>query len=368
MPTQQTDAAVIAHDVDADPARHVERILSDYLDVRLRECADLDPAFGEAAQDLAKFALNGGKRTRPTFAWWGWRSAGGAAEGPEAEAVLRAVTALELIQVCALAHDDLIDDSDTRRGHPALHRNFSDMHGRRGFRGDSDRFGMSVAILLGDLALVWADDMLRDAGLAPEALHRALRPWQAMRTEVLAGQYIDVLGQGSGEENTQAVLRIDELKAASYTVQRPLQLGAAIGGADDPTLDALSRYGSDIGVAFQLRDDLLGVFGDPAVTGKPAGDDLREGKRTLLITEALERAGHGDAERIRRTLADPAPSERDIEQTREILVRVGAVDEVETRIESLTSSAMAFLREAALAEPAATKLAELAVAATKRRY
>lgn len=357
---------------DTDLPRQVRHVLADYLDGRLAESKDLDPAFGEAAQELAKFALDGGKRARPTFAWWGWRAAGGAETGSEAQAMLRAATALELIQACALAHDDLIDNSDTRRGAPALHCGFAKAHLRQGFAGSGDKFGMAVAILLGDLALVWADDMVHESGLGPDALTRAMRPWRAMRTEVLAGQYLDVLGLAREDESTGAALRIDELKAASYTVLRPVQFGAEIAGADQATLDALSRFGSDIGVAFQLRDDLLGVFGDPLVTGKPAGDDLREGKRTLLVAEALERAGKqhdpNSADLIRSVLADPEPTARSIEQVCDALVQLGAVHAIEARIEELTTTAKQALDTTYVAEPAAAKLAELAMAATNRTH
>jgi geranylgeranyl diphosphate synthase type I len=358
--------------VETDLPDQVQRILADYLDTRIAECRDLDPSIAEAAQELARFALSGGKRLRPTFAWWGWRAAGGDADGPQALATLRAGSALELLQASALVHDDLIDDSDTRRGSTTVHKRFTALHREQGWGGDPARFGMAVSILLGDLALAWADDMLHDAGLAPEALARALRPWQAMRTEVLTGQYLDVIGQARGDSTPRAALRINELKCASYTVQRPLQLGAEIAGGDAATLSALRRFGADIGIAFQLRDDLLGVFGDPAVTGKPAGDDLREGKRTLLIAEAFE-AAHGQSDHaavafLHSVLGDRTLDTGRVERARDLLVQLGAVRAVEERITTLTGNALAALSSTALAEPAATRLGELAVAVTDRTH
>jgi geranylgeranyl diphosphate synthase, type I len=358
--------------VEADLPGQVQQTLADYLEIRLAECKDLDPSIAEAAHELARFALGGGKRLRPTFAWWGWRAAGGPAEGPRATAMLRVASSLELLQACALVHDDLIDESDTRRGKPTLHRVFARMHRDAGWSGEPGQFGMAAAILLGDLALAWSDDMMHAAGLAPAELARALQAWQAMRTEVLSGQYLDVIGQVRGDSTPQAALRINELKSASYTVQRPLQLGAEIAGADEATLSALHRFGSDIGVAFQLRDDLLGVFGDPAVTGKPAGDDLREGKRTLLIAEALDHAreqgDHAAAELLHSVLGDPDLDAGRVEQAREILLRLGAVRAVEERITTLTGTALAALSSATLAEPAATRLSELAVTVTDRTH
>ena len=351
-------------------AHRVQRTLDTYLRSRRAECAELDDAFAEAVDGLSEFVLRGGKRIRPTFAWWGWRAAGGADRGERAEAMLQAASSLELVQACALVHDDLIDDSWIRRGNPSMHKEFAELHRRAGWSGGANQFGMTAAILLGDLSLSWADDMLHTAGLTPDALSRALAPWRAMRTEVLAGQYLDVLGQVRGDESPEAAMRTGQLKAASYTVRRPIELGAAVGGAGPDLLAALRRFGSDIGVAFQLRDDLLGVFGDPEITGKPAGDDLREGKRTLLIAKGLDNAhAQGDqdaAELIRGVLGDADVEERTVEQVRSTLTRLGAVEAVEDQIAELTDTGLAALRSAEVAEPAATRLAELAVEVTDR--
>lgn len=355
---------------DTALADRVQQTLQRYLRSRRAECGELDHDFAEAVDGLVEFVLRGGKRIRPTFAWWGWRAAGGAERGEQAEAMLRAASSLELVQACALVHDDLIDDSWIRRGNPSMHKEFAEVHRRRGFSGGADQFGTAAAILLGDLSLSWADDMLHQAGLAPEALSRALAPWRAMRTEVLAGQYLDVLGQVRGDEDPEAAMRTGQLKAASYTVRRPIELGAAAGGADQRLQAALRRFGSDVGVAFQLRDDLLGVFGDPDVTGKPAGDDLREGKRTLLISKGLETAqARGDqqaAELVRGALGDPDVDESTVQRVRSTLTRLGAVDAVEERIAELTRTGLAALRSAEVAEPAAGRLAELAVEVTDR--
>ncbi|GAA0540548.1 geranylgeranyl pyrophosphate synthase [Saccharopolyspora subtropica] len=362
-----TDKDVV---VERDLPGQVQQTLSEFLQDRRAEAADLNPAFAAAVAELAGFVLGGGKRIRPTFAWWGWRAAGGVPDGPAATAMLRAASALELLQACALVHDDLIDDSDTRRGKPTVHRRFEQVHQESGFAGDAAQFGMAAAVLLGDLALSWADDMFHTAGIEPRALARALRPWRAMRTEVLAGQYLDVVGQYRADETPQAALRICQLKSASYTVQRPLELGAEVAEAGQEALQALRRFGSDIGVAFQLRDDLLGVFGDPAVTGKPAGDDLREGKRTVLVAEAVaaarERGDQAALDLLRGVLGDPELDEERVEQARGVLIELGAVAAVEQRITELTGSAMLALHAAGLAEPAATRLAELAIAVTDR--
>ncbi|GEL17186.1 polyprenyl synthetase family protein [Pseudonocardia asaccharolytica] len=359
------------HDTDRDLLRRIEAELAAYLDRRRAEAAEIDPAFAAATEALRGFVLGGGKRIRPTFAWWGWRGAGGDPDDEITPAVLRALSALELIQACALVHDDLIDASATRRGRPTVHVAFADRHADAGWAGRPARFGAAAAILLGDLALAWADDMLRDAGLPAAALRRAAEPWRSMRTELLAGQYLDVLGQASADTSTHGALRINRFKTAAYTVERPLHLGAAIADAAPALVRSYRRFGADIGVAFQLRDDLLDVFGDPAVTGKAAGDDLREGKRTLLVALALERAEERGATAARTVLTD-ALGDRHldaaaVERIRDVLCELGAAQAVEQRIAALAGAALDALTTADIAEPAASRLAELAVTATRRR-
>ncbi len=358
------------HSLDENLRADVHRELAAFLKAKRDEAARIDPQFVAAVDSLSDFVLGGGKRLRPTFAWWGWRGAGGCPTDPQARAVLRAVSSLELIQACALVHDDLMDDSTTRRGAPTVHVDFAARHRAAGWLGTPERFGAATAILLGDLALAWADDMLRGADLWPDQLGRALSVWQAMRTEVLAGQYLDMLTQARGDETPETALQIDRYKTAAYTVERPLHLGAAIAGAGPALVDAYRHFGADIGIAFQLRDDLLGMFGDPVVTGKPAGDDLREGKRTLLLAYGL-RAADGQrhtaaADLLRGAIGDPQVDADTVTEIRELLIELGAVAEVERRITELTKSALASLCGADLAQPAGARLTELAAQATRR--
>ena len=356
--------------VDDNPAGHVTRVLAEYFDSRQAQVAEIGPDFAAAVEVLREFVLGGGKRIRPTFAWWGWRGAGGDPDGPAGQAALRALSALELLQASALIHDDLMDSSEVRRGAPTVHVRFAREHREQSWHGAPEQFGLAAAVLLGDIALAWTDDMFASAGLPYDALVRARAPWQAMRIEVLAGQYIDVRTQASGDSSAEAALRIDRFKTAAYTVERPLHLGAALGGASQELVEAYRDFGAEVGIAFQLRDDLLGVFGDPEVTGKPAGDDLREGKRTLLVAlgmEYAETAGrYGDAAMLRACLGRESLDVDDVGKIREMLVEVGAVDAVERRITELTGSALATLRSAPIPGFVAERLAELTVAATTR--
>jgi geranylgeranyl diphosphate synthase type I len=359
-----------ASSIEADLPAQVSQVLERYFASRRPQAEAIGPDFAEALTALRDFVLGGGKRIRPVFAWWGWRGAGGRADGPLAESVLRAISGLELLQASALIHDDLMDASATRRGHPTVHVAFAERHRQEGWLGAPERFGLAAALLLGDVALAWMEDMFVESGLPAEVLARTGPAWQAMRTEVLAGQYIDMLTQARGDESEAAALRVDRFKTAAYTVERPLHIGAALAGAAEPVVAAYRRFGEDVGIAFQLRDDLLGVFGDPAATGKPAGDDLREGKRTLLVALGLRNADRDgrvrDAALLRASLGRPDLPERDVRRLRSMLVEVGAVDEVEQRISRLTESGLAALADAEIDEVARTRLVELAVAATRR--
>jgi geranylgeranyl diphosphate synthase, type I len=351
---------------DADLPGHVERELDRFLDEAGAEIRETEPSFAAGVDALTEFVLRGGKRLRPTFAWWAWRGTGGAEA--DRDGVLQVVSSLELVQACALIHDDLIDSSDSRRGRPTVHVAFAEKHAAQRWLGAAPAFGLAAAVLIGDLALAWADDMF-SASRLPGATLEAARPvWRAMRTEVLAGQFLDVGTQAIGDTSPEAALRVSRLKTAAYTVERPLHLGAALAGAPAAQIATLRDFGRELGVAFQLRDDLLGVFGDPSVTGKPAGDDLREGKRTLLVALGLRRADTEQATVIAKAIGNPSLSESEVDAVRAVLTGVGAVAAVERRIEELTETALTTLARAELIEPAATRLTELAEKATKRTY
>ena len=356
--------------VSADLPAAVGAELVAFFAERRAAAERIAPVWSAAIDALETFVTRGGKRVRPAFAWWGWRGAGGDPADATAPRVLRTCAALELIQACALVHDDLMDDSDTRRGHPTVHVDFAERHRRAGWQGDPQRFGLAAAVLLGDLAMAWADDMLRSAGLAHEVALRATAVWEGMRTEVLGGQYLDVIADAEGDHSPESALRIARLKTAAYTVERPLHLGAALAGADEELVGAYRAFGVDVGTAFQLRDDLLGVFGDPEVTGKPAGDDLRARKHPLLVALAVRRAHETDpaAARLLReglgTALDPAG----IDRLRDALVALGAVDEVEARITELADRAAATLAVAPVEGTARAELARMARSATSRTH
>lgn len=357
--TKQTATAPVDH---AGVRGRIEEVLRAYLAYQRRSLLAIDPELSLLCDTLDTFVLRGGKRLRPLFGYWAYIAAGGV----DSDEVVAALASLELVQASALIHDDVMDDSDTRRGEPATHRRFAGVHGDSGWSGDPDAFGAAGAILLGDLCLVWSDEMLQGCGLDAASVARARAVFDTMRTELIVGQYLDVLTQATGETSVQRAAKVAMFKSAKYTVERPLLLGAALADADARVRAAYSGYGLPLGEAFQLRDDILGVFGDPVRTGKPAGDDLREGKRTYLVASAFEAAPASDRAILGAGLGDPALDRAGVDRLREIIEQTGALARTEARIAELTEQALAALTEVDLAAHGRQALTELAAAATQR--
>ena len=291
--------------------------------------------------DAVGALVRGGKRLRAAFLYWGYRAGG----GPDTEAVIRAATAMEFFQAAALLHDDVMDDSDTRRGMPTAHKRLAHEHAAARWAGSGDRFGVAGAILGGNLCLIWSDELMATSGLPPAELARARPAFDTMRTQLMGGQFLDVLESARGwdaqstDERVASARRVIRYKSAKYTIEHPLLIGAAaadVGGSDR---DALSRYGLDLGEAFQLRDDVLGVFGDPAQTGKPAGDDLREGKLTVLVALALDDASPSTIALFDKLLGLPDLDESGVDDLRAAMVSSGSLDRVEQMILDRTASA-----------------------------
>ncbi|TXS50115.1 polyprenyl synthetase family protein [Streptomyces sp. t39] len=341
----------------------MEQVLDAYLRERVAEAESVDPLFArEVAGRVQSLVLRGGKRLRARFAWWGWRAGGGSEQGRGARAALRLGSALELIQACALIHDDVMDDSSLRRGAPTLHVDFADVHAAAGMRGDHGGYGRAAAILAGDLALSWADDLAAETGAECATQQPLLAVWRRMRQEMVAGQYLDMRAQASSSTPGQA-LRIAFLKTALYTVERPLALGAALAGMDARDAAALCAAGRCAGVAFQLRDDLLGVFGDPALTGKPSGEDIRSGKPTYLTAVArarLERSGDTSSLRLlHRAVGDPGLGEADLRRVRDVLEGSGARSATEAEIDRLVRRSREHLMRVPLSAPVDRHLFDL---------
>jgi geranylgeranyl diphosphate synthase type I len=306
----------------------------------------------------------GGKMFRASFCWWG-HLAVAPAEPAGGDALVRACASLELLHASALVHDDYMDASDSRRGRPATHRAFEREHRESRWRGDPEQYGASAAILLGDLLLSWSDELLRHSGVPFDRLVPALDVFDLTRTEVIAGQFLDVSAQARGHADVDTAMTVLRYKSAKYSIERPLQLGAALAGGTPEQLAGLAAFGLPLGEAFQLRDDLLGVFGDPATTGKPAGDDLVEGKRTVLVALALDAAPAEDAATLDRALGTSLTTDQ-VERLRGIIDASGAHAQVEAVIDQLTGVALAALDRAGIDDDAREVLRGLALAVTQR--
>ena len=342
--------------------KSVQAALDEFLD----EMADRLAPLGDDASRLltaGRAAVGGGKRFRAAFCYWGFRAF--EPEVGDERSLLRACAALELLHASALVHDDFMDASDTRRGRPAVHRAFEAEHRADGWRGDPEQYGAAAAILLGDLLLSWSEELLRRCGLPLDRVAAAMGLFDLCRTEVITGQFLDVSVQARARADVDAAMTVLRYKSAKYSIERPLHIGAALAGATGEQLKALSAYGLPLGEAFQLRDDLLGVFGDEDTTGKPAGDDLEEGKRTVLVALALDAAPEADARLLDASLGTPL-DDKLLAELRRIIDASGAHAQVEGVIEELVEVSLAALERAPVSDDARVVLRELAGAATDR--
>ncbi|MER5184727.1 polyprenyl synthetase family protein [Streptomyces sp. NPDC002896] len=331
----------------------VGRVLDQVLADRVDRARTLNPLFADdVAERVARFS-QGGHRTRSQLLWWALRACGGN-DRASVVAGLRVGAALELLQTCALVHDDVMDDSALRRGRSALHADVCAQYAGAAAPARLEPFGKASAILAGDLALAWADDLMAETTLEPEVARRVRPMWSDMRTEMVAGQYLDIHGQAMASHSLPHALSTACLKSARYSVERPLALGAALARTDETTMRALRSAGHCVGMAFQLRDDLNDIFGDSRQTGKPVGGDIREGKPTYLIALARARAeASGDRHTLailEHSLGRSDLSEADLDKVRDVLVATGARAMAEARIGRLVAQGLHHL-DSALLDP-----------------
>jgi geranylgeranyl diphosphate synthase type I len=333
-------------------ADRVEGRLRELVEAEQARWAGLDPDLVAPLAALGALLTSGGKRLRPAFCHWGFVGAGGEPDDPRS---IDAGAAFELLHAFALFHDDVMDGSATRRGARTTHLSFADRHHEDGWIGEARRFGEGVAILVGDLAFVYADQLLHGASV------EAWNIWSELRIELNVGQYLDILGTARGERSQVTAMRIARYKSGKYTVERPLHLGAVLAAPErtGELLPSLSAYGLPLGDAFQLRDDILGAFGEQTRTGKPVGDDLREGKPTPLMAIATSRATDAQAEVLSLVgRAELQPAE--VEAIQAVLVDTGALAEVESQIDELAEDALTALDGADITDDARKALEELA--------
>ncbi|MFM6980014.1 MAG: polyprenyl synthetase family protein [Micrococcales bacterium] len=360
----------------------VQETIDGFFENQRAEFAQISPDL-EPILDYAQSLLTGGKRFRALFCYWSWVGALETAalkQTPEelaksSEAIVGITAALEIFHAAALVHDDLIDQSDSRRGAPAVHKKFEKLHSDQGWAGSAERFGSSASILTGDLMLSWASELFGKAiqGAPSAEIELACRDqFSLMRTEVMAGQYLDVLEENAANrrEVSEAVVRANRVmlyKTAKYSIEAPLLIGAAFAGADSGTLHALSSFGIPLGIAFQLRDDVLGVFGDSAVTGKPIGDDLREGKRTVLVGLTRETLSPSVAKVFDEMLTSRDLNSEQIAFLQQTIIDSQALAKSERMIEDLAEQSAAALENIELGEAAKAMLKTLAEKVVTRK-
>jgi geranylgeranyl diphosphate synthase type I len=313
--------------------------------------------------ELEALVQAGGKRIRPRFCYWGFVAAGGS-DGPE---ILRVGAALELLHTFAMIHDDVMDDSPLRRSRVTTFRALAELSAGVPHRGDPRRFGTSAAILTGLLGFVLADRLLLTCGFDPRIVTRAAERFDRMRTRAIAGQYLDLLAAHRGEADESTARRIGVLKSAGYTITDPLAIGALCASDDRRVISALDAYGTPLGEAFQLRDDVLGAFGDPVETGKDRDGDIREGKQTVLIAKARAMAGAAQREFLDAAVGDRSLSAKDAERVREIITSSGALAATDALIAELTTTAKAAIDPSILGAEASEALLALADEVTQRR-
>ncbi|MFM7045334.1 MAG: polyprenyl synthetase family protein [Ilumatobacteraceae bacterium] len=340
-------------------AARVERRLGEVLEPELARWAAFDPDLAEPLAEIPRLVLGGGKRLRPAFCHWGYAAAGG---DPSDAVVVDAGAAFELMHAFALFHDDVMDDAASRRGLPTTHTRFAERHRAERWVGDARRFGEGVAILIGDLAFVFADRLMAQVN------RTAWGVWDELRIELNVGQVLDILGSVQNDRRRVKAERICRYKSGKYTIERPLHLGAAMAapGRVDELMPVLSAYGLPLGDAFQMRDDVMGAFGDPAVTGKPVGGDLREAKPTPLLARAIEAATPAQAAVLqmvgRVDLADD-----DVARVQQAIVDTGALADLERAIDSLVAEAVDAISAAPIAPAACDALVELADYVSRRQ-
>lgn len=322
------------------------------LHAERRRWAALDGDLDAVVHEVERLVLAGGKRLRPAFCHWGFVGAGG---DPDAAVMVDAGAAFELMHAFALFHDDVMDDASSRRGTPTTHVVYADQHMQHEWAGEPRRFGEGVAILVGDLAFVYADQLMR--GVPVEAWDI----WNELRIELNIGQFLDILGSVRNERRREQAERICRYKSGKYTIERPLHLGAVLAAPQRAAelIPGLSAYGLPLGDAFQMRDDVMGVFGDESVTGKPVGGDLREGKPTPLMARAVAASSPAQREvldRVGRRQLDDA----DVSRIQQVIIDTGALAGLEAHIVALTDQALAALRLVDITDGARDELVQLA--------
>jgi geranylgeranyl diphosphate synthase type I len=324
----------------------LEPFLDAYFDAKIDEASKIHPEAVVLSEGVRRFIRNGGKRVRPAFAYSAYVASG----GRSLEAILYASAALEVLHAWALIHDDIIDNANLRRGKPSVHKVFEDFHRKRALSGSAGKFGTDAAILVGDLALTFADELLNTAPFPAERIRRAKEYYDLMKKQVILGEYLDVVAPLKKQITERDLLTILEYKTAKYTVERPMHIGAVLAGAEEDTLRVFSSYAIPLGQAFQIQDDIMGTFSNEAKIGKPVDSDIKEGKRTLLVLKAYEFSKGAEKRLLDTVLGNQSAGEAEIEAARQIMRESGALEYSQELAYKLIKKAKGAILQAKLVE------------------
>ena len=339
----------------------IDAVLLEFVEHEATLLEAVSPELAPVGTQL-RAAVADGKRLRGMFCYWGWRAAG---QG-ESDAAVRAAASMELVHAAALVHDDIIDDSAIRRGSPSTHMALR--HAVPESR-DRDAASRALAMLVGDLLMAWAGQLFAACGLPGAYVARARPLWSTLARELVAGECLEVLRTGAETPAADAVrgaVEVARFKTAKYTVEHPLHIGGRLGGASEPLLRTFTAYGVALGEAFQLRDDVLAVFGDSALTGKSNFDDVAGAKPTALMACALEAADPSERAELRGLLGRGDLGPADLERLRKILTVTRARERVETMIDARARAALRALARTSMPRQAADALRELVGAVVDR--
>lgn len=344
--------------------KEIDHEIEVYLDQVIKEAEKTDVFMTSIVKYFKKTILAGGKRIRPIMMYWGYVAAG----GKNRAEIIKTSVSIELIHAFLLIHDDIVDRDDFRRGKKTLHAKYRDYHKKFLLGDESDHFGMSIALISGDFVYSLGNQILFSSKFSSDIVLCALNKMQDIVGLTCVGEMQDIYMEYSKNVTNKDILTMYENKTARYTFDGPLKLGAILGGADDIFCEKMSAFAMPIGIAFQVRDDILGIFGDEKKTGKPVGSDISEGKKTLLVNYALKRSSTNQKKKLVSLLGKKDLTQNDIANFQDILIKTGAKSEVDTYVDTLIAQAEDAVRAMLLPQDAQKFLLLLAQHLNNRQH
>lgn len=314
----------------------------------IAENRKIDENIADAISYARKITMSGGKRARAAFMYFGYIAAG----GKEKEKIIKASVSIELIHSFLLMHDDIIDRDSLRHGIKTTHIYYGEIAKKYFKHKDADHFGNSMAIIVGDMMYAFGNQVLFESGFEPALIVNALHRLQGVVSRTVVGESQDILIENKGEATEQEILQMYENKTARYTIEGPLHLGAILARADEKMMQSLSDYSIPAGIAFQIQDDILGVFGTVGKTGKPVGSDVRQGKQTILVAKALEKASRAQKEILKKCLGNSDLTEKDLDEFKKVIIETKSLEYAQKLAQDLIAEAKGKIEKVEMNEEA----------------